>query len=234
MTPSGPALLRAKRAPSATWVRRVVGAFAAGQGAARLHLAMARRYVRQAHAETERDVVVFYIDNHLRPYTGQETIRRGWRMQDKRVRPGVTDVYVHDEAGNPVLRLTDVANGSLTAWLSSVAKLLREMVGAEPRIVLAFDRGGAFPEQLVALRDEGFEWVTYERKPYPLLVRKWESIQRLTFLAMMTCGVQALMLVSPTRTAARYIARVAQLFDNVLLKNYRLWEGIADALLSGA
>jgi hypothetical protein len=90
-------------------------------------------------------------------------------MQDKRVRPGVTDVYVHDEAGNPVLRLTDVANGSLTAWLSSVAKLLREMVGAEPRIVLAFDRGGAFPEQLVALRDEGFEWVTYERKPYPLL-----------------------------------------------------------------
>jgi hypothetical protein len=43
------------------------------------------------------------------------------------------------------------------------------MVGAEPRIVLAFDRGGAFPEQLVALRDAGFELVTYERKPYPLL-----------------------------------------------------------------
>ena len=85
------------------------------------------------------------------------------------MRPGVTDVYVHDEAGNPVLRLSDVANGSLTTWLSSVAKLLREMVGAEPRIVLAFDRGGAFPEQLVALRDEGFELVTYERKPYPLL-----------------------------------------------------------------
>ena len=107
--------------------------------------------------------------NHLRPYTGKETIRKGWRMQDKRVRPGVTDVYVHDEAGNPVLRLSDVANGSLTTWLSSVAKLLREMVGAEPRIVLAFDRGGAFPEQLVALRDAGFELVTYERKPYPLL-----------------------------------------------------------------
>ena len=44
-------------------------------------------------------------------------------MQDKRVRPGVTDVYVHDEAGNPVLRLADVANGSLTTWLSAVAKL---------------------------------------------------------------------------------------------------------------
>lgn len=170
MTPSGHALLRANRAPSATWVRRVFGIFAAGkQSAARLHLAMARRYVREAQAETERDVVVFYVDNHLRPYTGQETIRKGWRMQDKRVRPGVTDVYVHDEGGNPVLRFADAANGSLTTWLPSVAKTLRDMVGPEARIVLAFDRGGAFPEQLAALRDKGFELVTYERKPYPLL-----------------------------------------------------------------
>jgi hypothetical protein len=169
MTPSGPALLRANRAPSATWVRRVLSGFAAELGAARLHFSMARRYVREADAETERDVVVFYIDNHLRPYTGKETIRKGWRMQDKRVRPGVTDVYVHDEAGNPVLRVADAANGSLTKWLSWVAKTLREMVGPEARIVLAFDRGGAFPEQLAALRDKGFELVTYERKPYALL-----------------------------------------------------------------
>lgn len=169
MTPSGAALLRSNRAPSATWVRRALGSFAADQGAARLHFSMARRYAREAEATTERDVVVFYIDNHLRPYTGKETIRKGWRMQDKRVRPGVTDVYVHDEVGNPVLRLADTTNGSLTKWLSPVAKVLREMVGPEARIVLAFDRGGAFPEQLAALRDKGFEVVTYERKPYPLL-----------------------------------------------------------------
>ena len=169
MTPSGHALLRSIRAPSATWVRRVFGGFAGEQSAARLHLSMARGYVREALAETERDVVVFYIDNHLRPYTGKETIRKGWRMQDKRVRPGVTDVYVHDEMGNPVLRLADATNGSLTTWLPPVAKLLREKVGTDARIVLAFDRGGAFPEQLASLRDAGFELVTYERKPYPLL-----------------------------------------------------------------
>lgn len=171
MTPSGHTLLRSNRAPSATWVRRVFGAFACEGRAARLHFAMARRYVRDAHAATERDVVVFYGDNHMRPYRGKETIRKGWRMQDKRVLPGVTDVYVHDEAGNPVLRLADATNGSLTRWLSSVAKMLRNMVGPEPRIVLGFDRGGAFPEQLAGLRNEGFELVTYERKPYPLLAR---------------------------------------------------------------
>ena len=172
MTPSGDTLLRANRAPSATWVRRVLGAFVGDEGhksAARLHIAMARRYVKDAHAETERDVVVFYVDNHLRPYTGQETIRKGWRMQDKRVRAGITDLYVHDETGNPVLRIADPANGSLTKWLSWIAKQLRNMVDPDARIVLAFDRGGAFPEQLADLRDAGFELVTYERKPYPLL-----------------------------------------------------------------
>lgn len=65
-------------------------------------------------------------------------------------------------------------------------------------------------------------------------VRKWESIKRLTFIAAMTVGIQALMLLTRARTAAHYIARVPQFFENVLLKNYRLWEGIQDALRSGA
>lgn len=65
-------------------------------------------------------------------------------------------------------------------------------------------------------------------------VRKWESIQRLTFIASMAVGIQALMLITRARTAARYIARVRQFFDDVLLKNYRLWKGIRNALLSGA
>lgn len=37
------------------------------------------------------------------------------------------------------------------------------------RILLAFDRAGAFPEQMAELRDLGVEFVTYERRPYPLL-----------------------------------------------------------------
>lgn len=65
-------------------------------------------------------------------------------------------------------------------------------------------------------------------------VRKWESIQRLTFLAMMTVGVQALMLVTRPRMAACYMRRVKQFIKHVMLQNYRLWRGIADALLAGA
>jgi hypothetical protein len=65
-------------------------------------------------------------------------------------------------------------------------------------------------------------------------VRKWQSIRRLTFLATMTCGVQALLLITRPRAAARYISRVKQFFEVVMLQNYRLWKGICDALLAGA
>ncbi len=65
-------------------------------------------------------------------------------------------------------------------------------------------------------------------------VRRWPSIRRLTFLAMMTCGVQALLLLTRPATAARYIARVKQFIEHVLLRNYRLWRGIANALEDGA
>jgi hypothetical protein len=65
-------------------------------------------------------------------------------------------------------------------------------------------------------------------------VRKWESIKRLTLIATMACGIQALMLIRQATTAARYIARVPQFVENVLLKNYRLWRGVQDALISGA
>jgi hypothetical protein len=48
---------------------------------------------------------VYYVDNHMRPYTGKFTVRKGWRMQDKRARPGVSDYWVHDEDGRPVMRI---------------------------------------------------------------------------------------------------------------------------------
>ena len=36
-------------------------------------------------------------------------------------------------------------------------------------MLLSFDRGGAFAQEMAALRDQDFEFVTYERAPYPLL-----------------------------------------------------------------
>jgi hypothetical protein len=168
-TSSASALMLASSAPSPTWTRRTLGRFSAEGGGAVLHLSMARGYVEGAREQASTAGPVFYVDNHLRPYTGKHVIRRGWRMQDKRVRPGTTDYYVHDEDGRPVGRVAAPSHDSLTSWLSPIARLLRLALGEEETILLAFDRAGAFPHQMAELRDEGFEFVTYERKPYPEL-----------------------------------------------------------------
>jgi len=90
-------------------------------------------------------------------------------MQDRRVLPGTSDYCVHDEDGRPVFRVDVASHDSLTEWLMPIAERLRAGLGPTERILLAFDRGGAFAEALAALRNKRFEFVTYERKPYPTL-----------------------------------------------------------------
>jgi hypothetical protein len=159
-------LLRSSRAPSESWVRRVLHRYARDMGGAKLHLRMTGLYLERSRND---GAAVFYVDNHMRPYTGKHTLRKGWRMQDKRVRSGATDYYVHDEDGRPVLRVDVPEHGSLTGYLLPLAKTLRAGLGEQQRLLLAFDRGGAYATQLAELRDAGTELVTYERRPYPLL-----------------------------------------------------------------
>ena len=167
-TPSASVLLRAGHAPSASWARRVLGKLAMKTGGVRLQLAMAGRYLREASAAADGAPVVFYVDNHLRRYTGKHTTRKGWRMQDRRAVPGTSDYYVHDVDGRPILRKVVPSNAPLTEVLTSIAELL-QLALPEDRILLVFDRAASYPEQLAELRDASFEFVTYERRPYALL-----------------------------------------------------------------
>ncbi len=174
-------LLRASAAPTASWVRRVLGLLAAQDGATHIALAMAGAHVRAAQAATGvENPVVFYFDNHVRPYTGKHVVRKGWRMQDRRARPGITDFYVHDQYGSPVFRIDSPGHESLTSLIPKATMLLRAGLGPNERILVAFDRGGAFPTQLAALRDEGFEFVTYERRPFTKLPKR-AFTEKLTF-----------------------------------------------------
>lgn len=166
-TPTAATLLRAECAPTASAVRRRLWKVAKEGGAA-LTAAMSKRYIAAARGEADAPAV-FYVDNHLRPYTGKEVVRKGWRMQDRRVLPGTSDYYVHDEDGRPVFRIDVASHDSLSKWLSPIGQRLRAGLGPDDRILLAFDRGGAFAEQMAALRNADLEFVTYERRPFPLL-----------------------------------------------------------------
>ncbi len=166
-TPTAGLLLRTRRCPSAPWVRSTLGRAASDGGALRFHVDVASHFIFEAMERTSAQrPVVFYIDNHMRPYTGKRTIRKGWRMQDRRARPGVSDYYIHDEDGRPLMRIDVPEHAHLTHWLPELGAGLRDALGPDERILLAFDRGGSFPEHLAQLRDLDFELVTYERRPY--------------------------------------------------------------------
>jgi hypothetical protein len=172
-TPSAKTLLRVLTAvPSESWVRQVIGRFAQARGQT-LHLVTSFALIDQAQREHDARAW-FYVDNHMRPYTGKQTVRKGWRMQDKRVRPGTSDYWVHDQDGRPLLRVNSPSHEPMTERLRPIARLLRDALdhaGAErTQIALVFDRAGAFPSEMAALRDVGVEFVTYERGPYGQLL----------------------------------------------------------------
>ena len=169
---SAAALLCAVRAPSPTWVRKVLGAAAAkGQGFF-IHARLSGGLMRDA-ASRGADLAVFYVDNHLRPYSGFRRLLYGWRMQDKRAMAGTTDLHVHAADGRPVYRVATRAHDSLGKLLLPIAELIRIAVGKTQRILLAFDRAASYGEALAALRDADFEFVVYEKKPYRLVPSKY-------------------------------------------------------------
>jgi hypothetical protein len=168
-TPTAKLLLQTPSVPSPDSLRALMDDLSADLGAVGLHFAMLRRYIKADRELKSGETGVFYVDNHMRPYTGKHVVRKGWRMQDKRVRPGVSDYYVHDEDGRPLFRIDVPSHGSLPIWMMPIVNQLRAVVGEDDRLLVAFDRGGAYPETMSTLRDEGCEFVTYERAPYPAL-----------------------------------------------------------------
>lgn len=167
-TPCLPILLRTRRRGplSASWTRRILGRFSEKYSDP-FRMAVATTLIQENEGNAGvAKRVVFYIDNHLRPYTGKHKIRRGWRMQSKRAVPGNADFWVHDEDGRPVLRMDSPEHESLVAWLRRIGRLIREALKDEDvKILLVFDRAGAYPQEMAQLRDEGFEFATYERGP---------------------------------------------------------------------
>jgi transposase len=163
-TPSAPVLFRSTAAVSANATRAWLHTYA-DEAAPFFHLGMAGLHIHDGSVATRR--AVFYVDNHMRPYTGKHTLRKGWRMQSKRAVPGTSDYYVHDEDGRPVMRIDVPSHGSLPQQLRPIGSVLKAALDKQTRLLLVFDRGGAFAAEMAALRDAKFEFVTYERKPYP-------------------------------------------------------------------
>ena len=168
------ALLLAGSAPSATWVRRTLGGYCKEEVSQKLLEDVSGELLRGAKERTPRGKpVVLFFDNHGRQYTGRHLLRRIWQMQKKGTVPGAMDYWVHDAEGRPVLVIPMAPNASLPETIRSKVAFLREKLGKQTPLLLVFDRAGAFPGLWKWLRDEGIEFVTYQRAKYRKFSQEW-------------------------------------------------------------
>lgn len=122
--------------------------------------------------EAPRAMGFLYVDGHVRAYHGKRWIPKAFSTARKQVLPATTDYWVNDRDGQPVLVLPTEANPGLVQVLPSIAAAVREIVGPERRVTLAFDRGGWSPELFSKILALGFDVLTYRKGKIRPLARK--------------------------------------------------------------
>ncbi|HET9560332.1 MAG TPA: transposase, partial [Actinomycetota bacterium] len=107
---------------------------------------------------------VYFVDDHFVPYAGARPVGKGWNTKRRHAQPGRDDTLVVDARGRAVVFGTGEPSG-LAATLPGVLAQLRAVLGPHARVLLGFDRGGAYPSVFTACRAAGADWVTYRRAP---------------------------------------------------------------------
>lgn len=115
------------------------------------------------HADPAGDPV-YFVDDHFVPYSGARPVAKGWNTKRRHAQPGQDDTMLVDARGRAVVFGSAEPSGLVTT-LPAVLTQLREVLGPEAKILLGFDRGGAFASAFTACRDAGADWVTYRRAP---------------------------------------------------------------------
>jgi transposase len=107
---------------------------------------------------------VYFVDDHFVPYSGAQPVGKGWNTKRRHAQPGQDDTMLVDARGRAVVFGSGEPSG-LVSTLPGVLAQLRQVLGPDAKILLGFDRGGAFPSAFRACRQAGADWVTYRRAP---------------------------------------------------------------------
>jgi hypothetical protein len=107
---------------------------------------------------------VYFVDDHFVPYNGARPVAKGWNTKRRHAQPGRDDTLLTDARGRAVVFGSGEPTG-LVSTLPAVLGQLREVLGPDAPVLLAFDRGGAYPSAFTACRTAGADWVTYRRAP---------------------------------------------------------------------
>jgi len=107
---------------------------------------------------------VYYVDDHFVPYAGAKPVGKGWNNKRGKAERGRGDTHVTAHDGRAVCFVTGQPSG-LTVTLPLALAELKKAAPAGTRIMLGFDRGGAYPQVFTHCRQENADWVTYRRAP---------------------------------------------------------------------
>jgi hypothetical protein len=107
---------------------------------------------------------VYYVDDHFVPYEGAKPVPKGWNTKRRHAQPGRAGTVVTDYHGRAVA-FADGEPSGLSATLPGALAQLRQVLGAQAKILLGFDRGGSYPQVFRAIRDARADWVTWRRAP---------------------------------------------------------------------
>ncbi len=106
---------------------------------------------------------VFFVDGHFVAYTGLRPVAKGWNTRRRHAEPGREETVVVDDRWRAVCFSSGPPEGLCKGMLSPLDQL--QAICAGRRVMVGFDRGGSYPKAFSAVRERGFDWVTYRRAP---------------------------------------------------------------------
>jgi len=127
-----------------------------------------QRFTRRWAEDRPEVLGYLYVDGHVRPYHGRRHRLPKTHVQRRRLcMPATTDYWVNDAEAQPLLFVTAPANEGLLAMLDGeVLPRARELIGAERRFTVIFDREGWSPARFKKWRERGIDVLTYRKGKY--------------------------------------------------------------------
>ncbi|HWR48383.1 MAG TPA: transposase [Pseudonocardiaceae bacterium] len=104
---------------------------------------------------------VYYVDDHFVPYSGAKPVAMGHNGKRGRCEKGRADTLITDARGRAVCFTTGEPS-HLSKTMQPALDQLRQII-PEGKIMLGFDRGGAYAEAFTACRERGIDFLTYRR-----------------------------------------------------------------------
>lgn len=122
---------------------------------------------------------VYFVDDHFKPYSGAAPVAKGWNTKRRHAEAGIEHTVVTDARGRAVVFDSGDPTGLAPSLPPALAQL-RQVIGDQTPVLLAFDRGGAYPKVFTAARGAGADWITYRRRPLtqPTATAKLETTLR--------------------------------------------------------